>query len=93
MKLTRDEQETVIRSSAADREWDIVTADGRVKTKLRRAGYHPTADHQLSDPYLKYTIPFAKVSIRRAGKGRSPVKPFQKRESTQQNETKTESHV
>lgn len=87
MKLTRDEMETVIRSSAADAVWDIVTADGRMKTKLRRAGYQPIADHQLSDPYQKYAVPFSRVRIGRAEKRKSTGNPFLRRQLAQQNET------
>jgi hypothetical protein len=62
--LTREEQETVIRCSAADHSWDVVTADGRMKTKLRRAGYEGKPDHQLSAPFEKFEIPFNALSIR-----------------------------
>jgi hypothetical protein len=59
MGLSREE--TVIRCSAADKVWDIVTADSRVKTRLRRAGYEGVPDHQLSAPYEKFEVPFKLV--------------------------------
>lgn len=63
-KLTREEQETVIRSSAAEDGWDICSADPRVIRYLKRQGYDPAPDHQLSG-YLRCRVPFSKVRIRK----------------------------
>jgi hypothetical protein len=86
MALSKWEQETVIRCSAEDKAWDIVTADGRVKTRLKRAGYEGKPDHQLSAPYEKFEVPFklvrfgsqksAQAARERAIKsGRKPQRP------------------
>ncbi len=87
MDLTREEMETVIRCSAADKVWDIVTADPRVKTRLRRAGYEGKPDHQLSAPYEKFEVPFKLVRFgsvkaaeaRRERALKNPIKPKSER--------------
>jgi len=61
-RLTREEQETVIRSSAADSEWDICSADPKFIRYLKRQGYEPVPDHQLSD-YLSCKVPISKVRL------------------------------
>jgi hypothetical protein len=48
-RLSRAEQETVIRASAADQEWDVFTADPRFIGYLKRQGYEPGPDHQSKD--------------------------------------------
>ena len=65
MKLTHEEQETVIRASAADEEWDIWTCDPRIIRLLERRGYTPKPDHQQSKGgnALSVKIPFGRVSI------------------------------
>jgi hypothetical protein len=37
-KLSRLEQETIIRASALDRQWEVVTADPRIIRKLEKQG-------------------------------------------------------
>jgi hypothetical protein len=61
-RLTKEEQETVIRSSAADQEWDVCTADPRVIRYLKRQGYEPEPDYQLRD-HLSCRIPYRKLRI------------------------------
>ncbi len=68
MKLSQDEIETVIRCSAADKTWNIVTADPRVKLRLKRRGHVGNPDHQLSEPYERYTLPFDMVRFGRKEK-------------------------
>jgi len=63
IKLTREELETVIRSSAADKEWDVCTADPRFIRYLMKQGYAPEPDHQLSDPYMAFTVPFNRLRL------------------------------
>ena len=75
-KLTREERETIIRSSAADKEWEICTADPRVVRYLIRQGYAPMPDHQLSDPYLAFTVPFGRLRFLKREKRRPPGSPF-----------------
>ena len=61
-KLTKAEQETVIRCSAADQEWDVCTADPRFIRYLKRQGYQPEPDYQGRD-YLSCRIPYRKLRI------------------------------
>jgi hypothetical protein len=63
-KLTREEQETTIRASAADEEWDICSSDPRFIRYLKRQGYEPVPDHQLSG-FFKFQISFIKLRIRK----------------------------
>ena len=63
-KLTREEQETTMRASAADGEWDICSADPRFIRYLKRQGYEPVPDHQLSG-FVKFRVPFEKLRIRK----------------------------
>ena len=61
LELTREEMETVIRSSAADKEWDIVTADPRMIRYLEKRGYKPKPDHQFQEPFVQFTVPFGRL--------------------------------
>ena len=63
-RLTKAEQETVIRCSAADQEFDVCTADPKVIRYLRRQGYHPEPDYQFPD-HMSCKVPFRKLRIRR----------------------------
>jgi len=63
MKLTNAERETVIRCSAIDKEWEVVTADDRIIRRLKKRGYKVEADKQMGNPYVKATVPFGRVSI------------------------------
>ena len=93
MNLTKSEQETIIRGSAADQVWDIVTADSRVKTRLKRRGWTGQPDHQLSAPFEKFTIPFDRLKFMRAEKRKSTNNYFQRRSRAAQTESKPESHT
>jgi hypothetical protein len=62
MDLTREEQETIIRSSAADQEWDICTADPRIIRKLEKRGYQKE-DRRNPTPYVSFRIPFKRLSF------------------------------
>ena len=61
-RLTKAEQETVIRCSAADQDWDICTADPRFVRYLKRQGYEPAPDYQGRD-YLSCRIPYRKLRL------------------------------
>ena len=61
-KLTREEQETVIRSSSADSEWDVVSADPRFIRYLKRQGFTLEVDYQLSD-HLSCKVPFRNLRV------------------------------
>ncbi len=63
MSLSKEECETIIRCNATDKEWEVCTADRRIKTKLKRRGYVPVKDHQFSDPFEVFVLPFDKISI------------------------------
>ncbi len=62
--LTREEQETVIRASAADQDWNIWTCDPRFIRYLKRQGYESQVDYQSRDA-VSYRIPFRKLRIAR----------------------------
>lgn len=68
MALNREERETVIRSAAVDQFWDCVTADERWIGYLTRMGYTPSPDHQFSDPYVHFTIPYRDLRVLRSGR-------------------------
>ena len=72
-RLTKEEQETVIRSSAADQEWDVCTADPRFIRYLKRQGYEPGPDHQFPD-HMSCKVPFRKLRIRRIAELRADQK-------------------
>jgi hypothetical protein len=63
-KLAREEQETTIRASAADEEWEICSADPRFIRYLKRQGYEPVSDNQLSG-FVRFQVPFKKLRIRK----------------------------
>jgi hypothetical protein len=75
-KLTRQEQETVIRGDAASQEWEIVTADPRIIRRMERQGYKPDI---RTNPwgYVSFTISFDRIRIARAEKRKPTGRPFQ----------------
>lgn len=76
-QLTREEQETIIRSYAASRTWDICTADPKIIRKMKRQGYVPD-DRPNPWGYVSFTVPYSRVTIRRAEKRKATGNPFQK---------------
>ncbi len=66
-KLTREEQETVIRGNAASQEWEILTADPRIIRKVEKQGYRPD-DRQNPWGYVSFTLPWNKIRIGKAEK-------------------------
>ena len=67
MKLSREEQETVIRASAADDCWDIWTCDPRIIRLLKRRGYITKSDHQSKGgDAVSVKIPSSQIVIRSA---------------------------
>lgn len=54
----------MIRSSAADQEWDVITADPRMVRYLKRQGWELKTDHQIPAP-VSYKVPFRKLRIGR----------------------------
>jgi hypothetical protein len=59
-KLSAEEKETVIRSSAADKQWDVMSADSRIINKLTKKGFKQT---QAKNPwgYVSFKIDFDRV--------------------------------
>lgn len=78
-KLTREEQETIFRTSAADKEWDICTADPRFIRYLIKQGYAPEADNQFSHPYMAFTVPFNRLRLLKREKRQPTGRPFESR--------------
>ena len=66
-KLTKQEQETIIRGSAANNTWEIVTADPRTIRRMEKQGYKPD-DRPNPWGYVSYTVPFNRIAIRKAEK-------------------------
>jgi len=66
-KLSREEQETVIRGNAASHEWEIVTADPKIIRLMARRGYQ---QDQRENPwgYVSFIIPFDRVKVLRPEK-------------------------
>jgi hypothetical protein len=64
MKLSKAELETVIGCSAADSEWDIVTADPRFIRYLKKRGWTLEPDRQFPT-HLACRLPFAKLRVLR----------------------------
>ena len=64
-KLTREEQETIIKGNAASREWEIITADPRTIRRLEKQGYKPD-DRPNPWGYISYTLPLDRIAIRKA---------------------------
>ena len=64
MKLTREEQETIIRANALDQEWDVFTEDPRMIRYLTKQGYKLEHDYQISDGWM-CMVPFRKLRISR----------------------------
>ena len=94
-RLSLEEQETIIRCSAADSEWDICTADSRIISKLKRSGYEPKPDHQFSAPFVKFTLPLNAITFwsrqtLESRKQRGLERGFPGNAPTQQGENETE---
>ena len=61
MRLSRLEQETIIRRSAADQEWDIYSDDPAIQRKLERCGWAGEPQGEFGRRYL---VPRAAITIR-----------------------------
>ncbi len=75
-KLTREEQETIIRGTAGGQEWEIITADARTIRRIEKQGYKPD-DRPNPWGYVSFTLPFEKVKIVKAEKRKATGRPFQ----------------
>ncbi len=67
IKLSKAEQETVIGCSAADSEWDLVTADPRFIRYLRKRGWTLEPDRQFPT-HLSCRFPYGKLRVLRPEK-------------------------
>jgi hypothetical protein len=79
-KLSREEQETVIRGNAASQEWEIVTADPRIIRRMAKQGYQP-AERTNPWGYVSFTVPLDRVRILNAEKRKATGRPFAGKES------------
>ena len=74
--LTRMEQETIFRTSAADKEWDFYSRDPKFKRLLERRGYEVREDHQ---GLWSCRLSLSAVTIRRADRKRRTLSETQRR--------------
>jgi hypothetical protein len=76
-RLTREERETLIRTSDADDTWEVFTDSPRVARLLARRGWKPGPDSRT------YVLPAAAVTIRSraGGVGKARGGGFQNRPS------------
>jgi len=63
MKLSKIEQETIIKGNAADDKWEIVTADPKIKRLMEKRGWEQD-DRVNPWGYVSYWVPYKAVSIR-----------------------------
>jgi hypothetical protein len=63
-KLTREEQETIIKGNAANNEWEIITADSRTIRRMEEQGYKPD-DRPNQWGYVSFTVPFDRIAVRK----------------------------
>jgi hypothetical protein len=74
-KLTREEQETVIRGNAASQAWEIIAADPRIIRKMEKQGYKPDGRRNPWG-FFSFTVPFDRVKIAKAEKRKATGRPF-----------------
>ena len=61
MKLTKEERETILGTSAADKHWEISTADPKHIRKFEKLGYELVRDDGC---YRHYQVPLRAISFR-----------------------------
>jgi hypothetical protein len=71
-RLTREEQETSIRTNAAAREWDFFTLDKKYMRQLQKLGYQLKKDHQGG---WSCRVPLNSIRIRRNGAPKRKASP------------------
>ena len=72
-KLSREEQETLIRTAASDDEWDFWTADIKFVRRLEKLGYEPVRDHQYG---WSCRVPFDRLKVMPRQRRRATGRPF-----------------
>jgi hypothetical protein len=68
MDLSREERETIVRTSDADDGWLISTASPKYIRKFTKLGYRQSAATSGLDGYKDFTVPRNLVSFRRPTK-------------------------
>jgi hypothetical protein len=68
MALTREERETIVRTSDADDGWVISTASPKFIRKFTKMGYRKSTAVVNIDGYNDFTVPRNLVSFRRPWK-------------------------
>ncbi|MGW8179090.1 MAG: hypothetical protein ACWGQW_10045 [bacterium] len=68
MNLTREERETIVRTSDADDGWIISTASPKYIRKFTKLGYQQDADSSDLDGYRDFMVPGNLISFRRPPK-------------------------
>ena len=73
--MTREEQETIFRTSAADDDWEFYSRDPKFKRLLERRGYSV-----IEDKYGLWSckIPLRALSVRRQAKPRIQREPTER---------------
>jgi hypothetical protein len=72
-KLTREEQETLVRTAASDHEWDFWTADPKFVRRLEKLGYEPVRDHQYG---WSCRVPLDRLKVLPRQKRKATGRPF-----------------
>jgi hypothetical protein len=68
MALAREERETIVRTSDADKRWLISTASPKFIRKFTKLGYQMDTSELILDGYNNFTVPLNLVSFRRPHK-------------------------
>jgi hypothetical protein len=68
MALTREERETIVRTSDADSGWVISTASPKFIRKFTKLGYREGSARSNVDGYRDFAVPRNLVSFRRPRK-------------------------
>lgn len=71
-RLTRPEQETVIRWNAADPMAEVWTCQPKILRKLKRLGYAPVREQ---GPGAWFELPKDRITLRRPGRWRACPRP------------------
>ncbi len=66
MGLTREERETILRTSDADDCWIVSTASPRYIRKFTKLDYRQNSTDLMLDSYRDFTIPRNLVTFRRS---------------------------
>ncbi len=73
MTLTREERETIFRTSDADDHWAISTASPKFIRKFQKLGYQNDDDVLCPGGYRSFKVPLNLVSFRKSPKKQQTV--------------------